>query len=79
MLSDEQIEKFQMLYKNKLGIEISHEDAYEKGAKLMRLVELVYVPMTEYEYKALQKRRQETLKYKLVNKGKHEITRKKIQ
>jgi hypothetical protein len=58
MLSDEQIKKFQTLYKN-LGKEIRKEEAYEKGAKLIRLVELIYKPMTEDEYKQLQKRRKE--------------------
>ncbi len=60
MLSDEQIKKFQTLYKNRFGKEISREEAYEKGVKLMRLIELVYKPMTEDEYKMVQKRRKET-------------------
>ncbi len=60
MLSDEQIIKFQMLYKNRFGKEISRQEAYEKGAKLIRLVELIYKPMTEAEYQKLQERRQET-------------------
>jgi len=60
MLSDEQIRKFQMLYKNRFGKEISREEAYEQGAKLIRLVELIYKPMTEDEYRKLQKRRKET-------------------
>ncbi len=60
MLSHEQITKFQMLYKNRFGKEISREDAYEKGTKLFRLVELVYKPMTEAEYKRLQERRRAT-------------------
>jgi len=59
MLSDEQIKQFQILYKNHFGKEISREEAYEKGAKLVRLVELIYKPMTEDEYKQLQKRRKE--------------------
>jgi len=60
MLSDEQIRKFQMLYKKHFGKEISQEEAYEKGANLIRLVELIYKPMTEDEYKQLQKRRKDT-------------------
>lgn len=60
MLSDEQITKYQMLYKNRFGKEISREEAYEQGAKLIRLVELTYKPMTEEEYRRLQKRRKET-------------------
>lgn len=59
MLSDEQITKYRALYKNRFGKEISREEAYEKGAKLIRLVELIYNPMTENEYKQLQKRRKE--------------------
>ena len=60
MLSHEQITKFQTLYKNRFGREISREEAYEQGAKLIRLVELIYKPVTETEYKKLQERRKET-------------------
>ena len=60
MLSDEQITKFQALYKNRFGKEISRAEAYEQGAKLIRLVELIYKPITEEDYSLLQKRRQET-------------------
>jgi len=60
MLSDEQIKKFQMLYKKYFGKEISKEEAYEEGAKLLRLVELIYKPMTKDEYKKLQERRRQT-------------------
>ena len=61
LLSDEDITKFQALYREELGIEISTEDAYEKGAKLLRLLSVVYRPMTSREYALIQKRRQETL------------------
>jgi len=60
MLSDEQIKKFQIIYKKHFGKEISREEAYEQGAKLIRLVELIYKPMTEDEYRQLEKRRKET-------------------
>jgi hypothetical protein len=60
MLTNEQIEKFQLIYRKRFGKEISREEAYEKGTKLMRLVELTYKPMTQEEYELLQKRRQET-------------------
>lgn len=56
MLSDEQIIKFQALYKNRFGREINREEAYEKGAKLIRLMQLIYRPITEEEYNQLQKR-----------------------
>jgi len=60
MLSDEQIKQFQILYKNRFGKEISREETYEKGVKLLRLVDLIYKPMTEDECKQLQKRRKDT-------------------
>lgn len=59
-LSDERIKIYQTLYKNRFGKEISRAEAYEQGAKLIRLVEFIYKPMTEAEYQQLQKRRQET-------------------
>jgi len=60
MLSDEQILKFQMLYKKRFGKKIGREEAYEQGIKLIRLMELIYKPMTKKEYNQLQKRRRET-------------------
>ena len=60
MLSDEQIKKYQTLYKSRFGREISREEAYEEGAKLVRLIELVYRPMTEEEFRSLQTRQEKT-------------------
>ena len=60
MISDKQIKKYQMLYKNRFGKEISREEAYVKGAKLIRLIELIFKPITETEYQKLQERRRET-------------------
>ena len=59
-LSDEDICKFQILYRNEFGIELSKEDAYEKGIKLLRLISIVYRPMSQEKYCAIQKHRQET-------------------
>jgi len=60
MFSEREIEKFQTLYRKHFQQEISKEEAYEKGAKLLRLIELIYKPMTFKEYEQLQKRREET-------------------
>lgn len=60
MISGEQITKYQTLFKNRFGKEVSREEAYEQGAKLIRLVELIYKQMTEAEYQQLQERRRET-------------------
>jgi len=60
-LTDEDIVKFQALYKSELGMEISREDAYEKGIKLLRLMSAVYRPMTEKEHEVIEKHRKDTL------------------
>lgn len=50
VLSDEDILRFQALYKSEFGMEISRDEAYEKGTKLLGLMSIVYKPMTEEEY-----------------------------
>jgi hypothetical protein len=59
-LKDKQIKKFQMIYKNLLGKEISKKEARDKGIQLVRLLGLVYKPMTVNEYNQIQKRREKT-------------------
>jgi len=60
-LLDDDITKFQALYRNELGMEISRANAYEKGIKLLRLMSAVYKPMTEKEYEVIEKHRKDTL------------------
>ena len=67
VLSDEDIVKFQALYKSEFRMEINREDAYEKGVKLLSLMSVVYKPMTEKEYERIQKHRKDTLPL-LINK-----------
>lgn len=61
LLLDVDIRKFQELYKARFGMDISREEALAKGTQLVRLMELVYKPMTKEEYEIIQKRRLETL------------------
>jgi hypothetical protein len=42
MLTDKQIEKFRELYKNRFNKEISREEAYESGMKLITLMKHIY-------------------------------------
>jgi hypothetical protein len=77
VLKDEDIKKFQALYKSRFGLDISREEAYEKGIKLVRLMELVYKPMTQEEMNFIQKRRQDTLHLLLEELQQHE-SRKSI-
>lgn len=46
-LKDEDLIKFQELYKSHYNMELSREDAYEKAMKLLRLVQIVYRPIPE--------------------------------
>ena len=59
MLSDEQIISFQKLYRKRFNREVSREEAYEQGIKLIRLVGAVYKPMTAKEREAVEERRKE--------------------
>ena len=67
MLTDEQVKKFQDIYRKRFGKEISKEDALEKGIKQVRLMEIIYRPITENDLKMLKKRRRE-IKDKLASK-----------
>ena len=58
-ISDAHIAEFQALYKKRFGREISKEDASAKSAKLLRLMSLIYRPMTKAEFEAVQMRRKE--------------------
>ena len=60
-LLDDDIAKLQSLYRSELGVEISREDAYERGIKLLRLMSIVHKPITEKEYDQTEKRRTDTL------------------
>jgi Flp pilus assembly protein TadG len=76
LLLDTDIKKFQELYKARFGMDISKDEALAKGTQLLRLMELVYKPMTKEEYELVQKRRIETiplLTHKLQN-HEHSIT-----
>ncbi len=69
-LLDTDIRKFQELYKARFGMDISKEEAVQKGGQLLRLMELIYRPMTQEEYDAIQKHRSDTfplLAHKLLN------------
>jgi hypothetical protein len=62
MLTDEQVTKFQSIYRESFGKEISRADALEKGIKLVRMMEIVYKPIIEKDLEDLQKRRSERLR-----------------
>ena len=59
MLSDDDIEKFQDIYKKHFNKDISYKQAYEMYSKLLTLTKEIYHPMTKEGYKKLQERRKE--------------------
>lgn len=44
VLSDEQINEFQEIYKEHFGTEISKEEALKNGLKLLQLIRILYTP-----------------------------------
>jgi len=60
MISKERLEEFKKIYKKRFKKDITDEEALRQATSLVRMVELVYKPMTLNEYTALQKRRLET-------------------
>ena len=55
-LTNEQITRFQVLYKARFGHEINPEQAYKQGIDLVRLVENIYKPMTSLDFKRVKRR-----------------------
>ena len=51
LLSPEHINKFKEIYKAKFGKDISDQEAYDKGIRLIRLLMIIDKPMTERDYK----------------------------
>jgi hypothetical protein len=50
MFTETQLTKFKALYKKHFGEELSPEDAYEKATKLIRMMQIVYKPITKTQY-----------------------------
>lgn len=45
MLTDEDVNEFQVLYSKRFGVEIDHDTAHYKLAMLVRQIELVFKPI----------------------------------
>lgn len=60
MPSDKMITKYQALVKKRFNREISRAEALGSATKLLRLVELIYKPMTAKEFEQVQASRRET-------------------
>lgn len=58
-LTKKQIRKYRELYNERFGVELSNKEVLEKTQSLVRMVELIYKPMTKKEFGQLQNRRME--------------------
>jgi hypothetical protein len=56
-ITDEQLAKFKALYKKHFGEELTEQDALDKAIKLVRIMEIVYKPMTIERYNQVQESR----------------------
>lgn len=56
MLSDEQIKSYQIIRKKYFDKDMLENKIYQQASALLRIVELIYKPITETEYQDLQKR-----------------------
>ena len=56
MISNEHIQEFKRLYKNRFGKELTDAEAREKGSALVRFLKIIYKPMTKEEFDELAKR-----------------------
>lgn len=59
IISDEKLEEFRNIYRKRYGKDISSQDAYKQAIKLVRMISAIYTPMTETEFLAILKRREE--------------------
>ncbi len=59
-ISPEQLDRFRAIYRAKFGIDLMPQEALEKAIPLLRLMQIVYQPMTEADL-ARVRARQETL------------------
>lgn len=56
MISNEHIQEFKRLYKNRFGKELTDAEAREKGSALVHFLKIIYKPMTKEEFDELEKR-----------------------
>ena len=61
-IAPEQLKKFQALYREKFGIELTPQEALEKGLSLLTLMKAVYLPMTDEDLQKTQERQRTLLK-----------------
>ena len=59
-VSPKALKEYKEIYRKQFGKDISDADALEQATKLLRLMEVVYKPMTQEDFDILEKRRKST-------------------
>jgi hypothetical protein len=54
MISKEYLQKFKELYKKRFNKDLTDQEALEGATKLLRLIEIIYKPMTKAEAERLK-------------------------
>lgn len=60
MISQEALKEYKEIYKKEFGKDISDAEALEQATRLLRLIEIIYKPMTKKEFDKVQERRKST-------------------
>lgn len=55
-LTDEELDGFRRIYKKRFGKNITREEAREQGSSLLRLMKVVYQPVTQKQVDELHER-----------------------
>jgi RecA-family ATPase len=61
-IPEEKIEELQRIYKKNYNIELSKEEAVERGREILEFMDLIYEPLTKQDLKDVRERRKETQK-----------------
>lgn len=59
-IPEEKIEELQRIYEKNYGIELSKEEAVERGREILEFMDLIYEPLTKQDLKNVRERREET-------------------
>lgn len=59
IITDKQLAEFKALYKKRFGEELTDQEAMAKATKLVRLMEIIYRPLTKADLEMVEERKKE--------------------
>ncbi len=60
-IEPEQLDKFRAIYHAKFGLDLTPQEALEKAIPLLRLMQIIYQPITEVDLARVRTRRETLL------------------